>query len=179
MNCKNPYFFILLLLFGCQDVPEQRQKNDITYFDLRGYLEKEAARLSAASPVVSKTVSVNDSSETKHIKISDWSKELEIFRDADINKAAWKGMFKITKHQDTVEYMSNNENIPVKKLKLYYQKNSNKTILQGFQVIINNTNMLYNSTDTLLYYPDSLYQAKKSQDILLLSKKNYEVTGKF
>lgn len=178
MNFKTPLFFLLLLLFGCQEQPEQKQKKELTYFDLKGYFEKESKRLSAASPYLTKTVSVNDSTETQKIRVRDWNKELEIFKDSDINKAAWKGMFNVTSKSGTVYYKSDDEKIPVKELSVFYTNGDNK-ILQGLQIVISNTNILYESRDTLIYYPDSVYQVKKSQDILLLSKKNYQITGKF
>ena len=130
------------------------------------------------SPYITKTVSVNDSAETQKIRVVDWNKELEIFKDADINKAAWKGMFKVDKRVGTTHYRSDDEKIPVKKLSIFYEDGDNRSI-RGLQLIISNNNILYESRDTLVYYPDSVYQVKKSQDILLLSKKNYQITGKF
>ena len=177
MNYKNLPIFILLFLFGCDSQPEQKQENELTYFDLKGYFEKEASRLSKTNPMLSKTVGVNESSETRKIRISDWEKELEIFKDADINKAAWKGMFTEIKQPGRQIYTSNDEKIPVKQLQLYYSEKGDK--IKGLQIIIHTDNMLYSSCDTLSYYPDSLYQVNKSQDILLLSKKNYQVSAAF
>jgi len=178
MSLKTTSYLLLLLLFGCQDKTEQRQKKELTYFDLQGYIEKESSRLTLLSPYITKTVSVNDSSETMKLRVGDWNKELEIFKDADINKAAWKGMFKVNERAGTTHYTSNDEKIPVKKLSIFYKNGDHKSI-QGLQLIISNSNMLYDSRDTLVYYPDSVYQVRKSQDILLLSKKNYQITGKF
>ena len=177
MKYNSSSLLVLLFLFGCQGQPEQKQKNELTYFDLKGYFEKEVSRLAKANPVVEKTVSVNESAETKKLRIADWKKELEIFTDADINKAAWKGMFKVSQQSGYQLYTSDDEKIPVKELRLFYTEAGKE--LRGLQIVIHNTNMLYTSSDTLAYYPDSLYQVKKSQDILLLSKKNYQIKAKF
>lgn len=180
MNYKTAPFFILLLFSGCQRTPEQLQKNELTYFDLRGYFEKEIARLSKAAPVITKTVRVNDSSETKKNRIADWKRELEIFKDADINKTAWKGLFKITRPGYDLQYTTDNEKIPVKEVTVFYKKGSTqKNEVSGLRILIKNTNLLYNSTDTLIYYPDSIYQVKKAQNILFLSGKRYQISGKF
>lgn len=178
MNYKTSPLFILLLFSGCQSAPEQTQKNELTYFDLKGFFQKESSRLSKSDPVITKTVSVNDSSETKRIHIPDWNKELEIFREADINKTAWKNMFKISKTTDKQQYATDNEKISVKNVTLFYNNDASNEV-RGVQIIVKNTNLLYNSTDTLIYFPDSIYQIRKSQNILLLSKKNYQITGKF
>ena len=178
MNLKTATFLLLLLFLGCQDKPEQQQKKELAYFDLNGYFKKESGRLSAASPYITKTVRINDSAETQKIRLNNWTKELEIFKDADINKAAWKGMFKVNKKADTVVYTSDDEKIPVKEVSIFYRNAIDKNP-HGLRIIINNSNILYESRDTLIYYPDSVYQVKKTQDILLLSKKNYQITGKF
>ena len=180
MNYKTASFFILLLCSGCQSAPEQMQKNDLTYFDLKGFFEKESARLSKTSPFITKTVRVNDFSETKRIRITDWNKELEIFKDADINKNSWKGLFKITKLSDKEQYTTDSKKVPVKVLTVSYKKGSTQVNeLSCLQIVVKNTNLLYNSTDTLIYYPDSLYEVKKTQNILLLSSKLYQISGKF
>ncbi|WP_225869617.1 hypothetical protein [Pedobacter psychroterrae] len=156
------------------------QKNELTYFDLKGYFEQESIRLSKAAPLIVKTVRVNDSSETKTTRIADWRKELEIFKDADINKTAWKGLFKITKVNGDQQYTTDNEKIPVKELTIIYKKGSTQlNALKGFRIVVKNINLLYHSTDTLIYYPDSIYQVKKAQNILFLSDKRYQISGKF
>lgn len=178
MNYKTASFFILLLCSGCQRTPEQMQKNELNYFDLKGYFEKESIRLSNAAPIITKTVRVNDSSETKTTRIADWDKELEIFKDADINKNAWKGLFKITNLNSDQQYTTDNEKIPVKEVTVFY-KNAQLNDIKGLRIIVKNTNLLYHSSDTLIYYPDSIYQVKKTQNILFLSNKRYQISGKF
>jgi len=44
--------------------------------------------------------------------------------------------------------------------------------------VISNKNILYSSGDTLVYYPDSLYEIRKHQKIKLLAQKTYQITGK-
>lgn len=179
MNYKTASFFILIFLSGCQDTG-QKHKNEVTYFDLKDYIEKESIRLSGLAPLITKTVAINGAAETRKVSIADWDKELESFKDADINKAAWKGMFNITRSASIWKYTTDNEKIPVKELTIFFKKGSNnEDEVSGLQVIVKNVNILYDSTDTLSYYPDSIYQVKKEQNILLLSKKNYQVTGNF
>jgi len=165
---------ILLTFYGCNPAVKN-QKNTLNYFDLKGYFDKEAIRLTKNDPEFIKTVSVNDSSETKKIRIADWSKELSIFSDADINRNAWKGLFKtkLTDQQDT--YTSDDKKIPVKEISII-KKNQE---VQSIRIVMGSSNSLYSSADTLSYYPDSLYQIKKSQHIKLLSEKRYSITGSF
>jgi hypothetical protein len=168
-------FCILLFFISCSDSADKKQKNDLTYFDVKGYFEKEATRLTKTNPLIKKAVNVNGEGESKSMKISDWKKELALFSDADINRASWKGLFQLKKSQDQERYTSNNEKVPVKELLVFYKKNK----VSGFKILIKNTNSLYTSIDTLTYYPDSLYQIKKMQNIKLLSEKSYTITGTF
>lgn len=166
---------LLLLLAGCGNSATEKQKDKLAYFDIRGYFEQESARLTRLNPLIVKTVMVNDSSETRSLSVTDWKKELSVFSDADINKASWKGQFKLRKSNEGEVYFSDNEKVPVKRLTLIRKKGG----IYGLQILIKNTNSLYTSTDTLSYYPDSLYEIRKAQHIRLLSGKNYRVSGKF
>lgn len=164
-----------MFFISCNNSADKKHKTDLTYFDVKGYFEKEATRLNKENPLISKTVSINGALESKQIKISDWKKELALFSDADMNRASWKGLFELQKSKDQELYSSNNEKVPVKELVVSYK---NDEVL-GIKVLIKNTNSLYTSIDTLTYYADSLYQVKKMQNIKLLSKKSYTITGSF
>lgn len=118
---------------------------------------------------------VNGQSEEKNIKINNWEKEFESFIAADINKASWRGSFKVQKDNLTTIYLTQNEKIPVKKVEITYLKDK----IYGIKIFITTTNRLYTSKDSLVYYPDSLYQIKKLQDIKLMDPKTYQVTGRF
>lgn len=167
--------FLLLLCYSCGDPTVAGQKNAHTYFNLKGYIEQESSRLSSSNPTVHKTVMVNNSSESKEIKIQDWKKELSAFSDADMNRAAWKGLFQVKKFGEQEVYTSDHKKVPVKKVVITRRNGQ----LYGLQLFIRNSNTLYTSADTLSYYPDSLYEVKKTQNIRLLSTKNYHITGKF
>ena len=165
---------ILLVFYGCN--PAAKNQGDaLNYFDLKGYFEKEAARLTKNNPVFTKTVTVNDDAESKKIRIADWTKELSIFSDADINRNAWKGLFKTTNTGDQEIYTSDHEKVPVKEVRITKRNGE----VYHIRILVKNTNILYNSADTLSYYPDSLYQVKKKQHIKLLAEKKYTITGKF
>ncbi|WEK20321.1 MAG: hypothetical protein P0Y49_04100 [Candidatus Pedobacter colombiensis] len=165
---------IVLIFYSCN--PAAKNQNDtLNYFDIKGYFEKEALRLNKNNPLLTKTVVVNGAAETRKIHIPDWKKELSIFSDAEINRSAWKGLFGTTKNNEQELYTSDNEKVPVKEV-LITKRNGR---VYGIRILVKNTNMLYNSADTLSYYPDSLYQINKKQHIKLMAAKNYSITGKF
>ncbi len=171
------------ILFGCLIVlssscTQNEVQNSLTaapYFDLENYFKAEASRLTKTNPQLDKTVIVNGESESRDVTISDWKQEFESFIDADINKAAWRGAFKVQKDSATTTYSTLDEKIPVKKLVISFEGNK----VSGIVAIVNNTNKLYTSTDHLTYYPDSLYQIKKIQQVRFMESKNYDVTVRF
>ena len=173
---KKIYILIFIVsLASCIQEKDSKINNRNLYFDLQGYFEKEVARLQKLNPTLGKTVSVNGVNESKKVKVADWKKELAIFANADINKASWQGSFNITKVGGAVVYSSNNKKIPVKKLYVVGQGAKVREI----EIIIANKNILFQSNDTLHYYPDSLYLIKKQQKIRLLNEKKYTISGKF
>lgn len=161
-------------LMSCGTPEQEQPSTKLEYFDLKGYFSKEAASLARSTAMVDKTVIITDSAERKQVKITNWEKELSAFVDADINKAAWKGAFKSRKNEDGLEYTSTNEKVPVKRLQIFKRNEA----ITGIVIVLENSNYLYRSTDTLRYYPDSLYQIKKSQQIKLMSPKRYQITGR-
>ncbi|MES2830133.1 MAG: hypothetical protein V4687_18385 [Bacteroidota bacterium] len=169
------FFAALLLLFGCSGNEKPRTFQSGSYFDSKTYFKAEAARLSKLSPKVSKCVEVNKLSETRRMKIADWNKEFNSFVEAGINRTSWKGLFTVQKSGESTTYKSVDEKIPVKKLIVILKER--KVI--GIKVFVQNKNLLYASTDSLIYFPDSLYQIKKYQNIRFLTNKTFSITGRF
>ncbi len=172
---KKLYILVYALaLFSCNQRKEAEANTDLTYFDIKGYFGKEISRLQQLNPDVDKTVSINGTSENKKAKITDWTKELAIFVNADINKTSWKGSFKTVKQDGTDVYTSDNKKIPIKKISVTQHGQQ----VDKIEIIIDNKNILYQSQDTLTYYPDSVYAIKKNQKIKLLNEKKYYIIGK-
>ena len=66
------------------------------YFDLRGLLDAQVRQLAARHPGVTKQVSLRGSStETVQVPQVKWADELQIFYQADINKAALRGAYRV------------------------------------------------------------------------------------
>lgn len=162
----------VFFVFSCSQ-QESKKANTPTYFDVAGYFEKEAARLQKKNPTVIKNVLAKGDVEKKPIKIASWKTEFASFSNSDINKASWRGEFAEKVKDDSLSYTTNNPNIPIKKIEIIKFNDQIKSI----KIFKSTKNSLYTSTDTLLYYPDSLYAIRSQQKIKLLSTKNYQVIG--
>ncbi|PJJ52795.1 hypothetical protein [Hymenobacter chitinivorans] len=88
----------LLLTTACGQEPEATRAGQPArkplYFDVKGFLDNQAALLTQRQPAVEKRVTLRDGQvETTRVEKVDWSKELQIFYQADINKPALRGAY--------------------------------------------------------------------------------------
>lgn len=176
MRIKKLHFLLLILfVFACGKAEEV---SDIQkeYFDIRGFFEKEAARLKKSKPLVEKRVAKNQSGEQKILNNIDWEKELALFRESDINKPAWKNSYLISREKHRILYRSKDPALRTQTIEVIYSATG-----EIIQIKISNyvKNLLYTSSEQLNYYPDSLYSIIKEQKVTLLGSNSYGIVGKF
>jgi hypothetical protein len=107
MGCRTSFYVggvaALALLGGCNAgptpadpaVPGAHHRAGL-YFDVRGLLDAQVRQLAASHPSVEKQVSLrNGARETVRVPQVKWADELQIFYQADINKAALRGAYAV------------------------------------------------------------------------------------
>ncbi|GAA4103766.1 hypothetical protein [Mucilaginibacter panaciglaebae] len=162
------------LLPSCK--PDNIQ-NDVKpkYFDLAGYFKADTAKLRRLNHLTLKTVTHNGASETKKIHIDDWGLELSLFIQSDINKPAWRDSYNIQpRNNGSVVYMAKTPELRTREIAI--ARNEDKSIKW---IIIHNAskNILYQTTEVLTYYPDSLYIINKTQHVRFLGTNKYSIKG--
>ena len=85
------------LLTGCGDSgPGALTAHRPLYFDVKGLLNSQVAQLAQRHAAVTKRVSLRgDTPETVRVPTVKWADELQIFFQADINKAALRGAYAV------------------------------------------------------------------------------------
>ncbi len=167
--------FLALSIAACQQ--KEISKKQLEYVDLQGFFSAEAKRLNKLKPTVLKTVGINNKSEHKLLNKSiDWEKELSVFKEADINKPAFKGMYKISRLPKKTIYNALNTNALVQRIEVEWSVTKKPRGIRIFQLT---KNMIYHATDTLSYYPDSVYSIHKKQKVQVLGTTVYTIDGKF
>ena len=146
----------------------------LKYFDINGYFTKDIARLNNLNKPVFKTVTHNGVSESKTVHINDWSRELDLFIQSDINRPAWKNSYKVITEDNFLIYRAKYPELKMHEMIIKEDKGKVKWIL-----IYNKTpkNILYQTTEKLSYFPDSLYMIEKVQKVRLIGSNYYKVEG--
>lgn len=71
------------------------------YFDVQGFLDRQIQLLNQEEPEVRKTVrDQQGGAETEIVRNINWERELELFREVDLNRPALRDYFTITRHTD-------------------------------------------------------------------------------
>lgn len=155
--------------------PDVRESaGDKRFFDLKGFINADSARLNRAHITVTKTVSHNnDSSQTKPVTITNWGQELSAFSASDINKPAWRDGYAIKQEADSVIYTALMPDLVTRRMVIQQTGKAVKKIhIENFT-----KNLLYQTTEHLVYYPDSVYVIDKLQKVKLMGSNRYVVKG--
>jgi hypothetical protein len=174
---RGDYCWVLILLIAllpsCKPDNLQDDAGAAKYFDLQGYFKADAARLTKLNHPTLKTVDHNGTTQTKKIHINNWDAELSLFSQSDINKPAWRDSYNVVNTGNTIIYQTKDPELTTKEIVITKQGGKIKWIM----IINSTTNILYNTTEKLSYFPDSLYQIYKYQKVRLLKANVYKISG--
>jgi hypothetical protein len=160
--------YIFLLIFtSCNQVEEKPSK--LAYIDIKGFFESEAIRLTKNKTLVNKKILQDKTSESKSEISINWQDELILFIASDINKPAWKDSYKIINDPLKTSYHSIDSGLRTKEIQINKDVNGKPT---RFYIKNITKNKLYESTEILIYIPDSTYSIEKNQSVFLLGKNN-------
>ncbi len=165
--------FILLLGIASCKKGSNAAADTKAFFDIKGYFVADSARLTKENPLVTKTVLHNKVSEIQKVHISDWGTELSLFIQSDINRPAWKDSYDVSTTDNIIRYTAKDPSLKTQKVLLKMENGKLKWIL-----IVNHTkNVLYENTENLSYFADSLYVIAKKQRVRVLGTDIYRISG--
>jgi len=104
MPRKKLLFAALLLPFfglsGCASSEAEKPVEKLTYFDVPGFVADQVKLLENTQSGLQKTVGFgHEKPETRRLSRPDWTKELTLFREIDLNKKALQGLYTETRTQ--------------------------------------------------------------------------------
>jgi len=180
--------YFIAILPACK--PAIQQNASLKYFDVKGFFEKESARLTKLNPLIVKSVYHNGVTETKKVYIDNWDNEFSLFSESDINRPAWRDNYttisegNITIYRAKDPELNNTQQILIKRVNgkveyilIYNSNHASKNTTNSKTRSLKN--LLFTNEEELSYFPDSLYQINKIQSIRLLGTNKYQIKGFF
>ncbi len=180
------YFYILFLLVFLSACSTQSTDQTKRYYDLKNFIDAQIKVLNQQKPTVSKLMMADGKSEQKQMIVSDWAKELELFRQLDLNKQAYILSYETTRPDSmTYEYtLKKTEKAPVQFLKI--KLNEKKQVID-IEALVKTKNQLYDSEKELALscaankkgtWAIENYSVKGQQHLTMTDKKAFEIVGK-
>ncbi|GAB3887540.1 hypothetical protein [Spirosoma agri] len=142
---------LLFSLFAssCTDSVQQNQPN--VYYDVSGFVKHQISDLSAQKPLVHKTVAINARQDQENKTDVNWTRELELFTQADINKPALRNSYQIAR-PDSLTYQytlkRSEERLTVRSLNVRLDAVTHQPRL--IEAVLQTSNPLYSSERHLL-----------------------------
>lgn len=168
----------LLMMSGC--FTRGKEEESKLYFDLGGFLTAEIERLAALDTCVTKVVSIGDSSETQvfqHADTSFWKQELSVFFDADINAAAYRGLYEIEQEMIGVDsiitFRATANKPPTRWLKVL--KNDGEVVRIDAERETNT--VVYSTLLQLTYLSEGSYYIKSTQETRGAPTRQFVIQG--
>lgn len=172
---------ILGLLTACGPQPKADiASGNTVYFDLKKYLESEITRLDKTQPTVLKTVSVNGKEEQQTLKQLDYRSELTPLLEADINRPAWEGKYRvdsthIAPGEWTLTYTATDEKPPVRTMSVRFQKH----VVESILIERAGQTLMAGSSQKLSYRPAAGFEVETLQKVVFMSERNIRMAVAF
>jgi hypothetical protein len=167
-------FTLLFFLAGCSG--EEKAERTGTYFDLQGYFGKEIEKLEKEDPLVRKSVGQDSVMESREMRISNWSTELELFSESDINKPAWRDSYQIVRKPLAIEYLAKDKDLRTRRIHILL---TSENQVKQIDILNQTANPFYSSTEQLTYTPGTGYTILKKQHVAIIGPNAYAVSTKF
>lgn len=110
---------LLSLLESCAPPvqPVENRKQSSAYFSVASLIDRQTAALNARRAQVQKIIRADHMpADTLALQVADWQKELQIFKEAELNKPAWQGEYEMIRTEEAVSYRARNFSLPVRLL---------------------------------------------------------------
>ncbi|GAB3504534.1 hypothetical protein [Emticicia fontis] len=171
---------LILSLFLASCTQSENKIQSKSYYDLAGLINQQIGDLSVKKPLVEKTVALADKQERIETKDIDWSKELELFLQADLNKQSYQSGYTIdVKDKRTSYQLKEGEKLPVTQLIIEFDE---KDFPKHIEATMRTSNYLYESdkklSADLVNNQLKEYKIEGYQELFIGSKKNFSIEGK-
>lgn len=169
-------FGLAATLTACQ---QQSNSTEKLFFDIEGFTNGLVEELNSSAPEVKKFSRINTEESEQTLKTINWSKELELLRQSDLNKSAYSLSYKQEKTENSLVYtLNSDENLPIKELIIQFDSLGKPAQISSRH---HTQNYLYGSEkDLSMNFSDghlTSYDIKGWQELFVGGRKEFEVKG--
>lgn len=174
-------FAILLIFTNCNSsdgVKKTRQAK--TFFDFPAYFNTEIERLNMADVSLKKQVSIGEKSENLTSKPEDFSAELRLFSETDINRSSWADKYRSDSlmNQNNIErltYTALDSSLSIREIRIDYE---GKNVAQ-IDIYKRQQSFVGSSRQRLRYTPKEGYLINSYQKTWFSKPKTLEIAASF
>ena len=161
----------------------QNQTKPTNYFDLTAYLNGQLKELYAQKFKLDKTSIAEDKSDMYSLAVVDWSRELQMFYNSDINKSGYDGKYSVDSiriMKDTfpelkVTYSAIDSSLYTKQMEIYFSRTTNKVVY--IRIKNSNHNFFVDNTTDIQYIPLTEIAINMRQKKLLGPLNEFKMRG--
>lgn len=150
------------------------------FFDLKSYIEGEITKLNEQQPEIEKSIQLRDKTEVKQFDSLNYKKELSVFSQADINKAAWTDKYEADTlyEQGTIAKISYQAIDPSLKTNLLEISFTNDNISHIYVKAITES-LVANVYKEMNYWPGKGYHLVSAQSTVLSDTTAVAIDARF
>ncbi|MGB3801098.1 MAG: hypothetical protein WA952_14875 [Lewinella sp.] len=157
------YLPLVLLLSSCFADELEEDMNRDPFFDLATYIDQQVDSLQRVGTTVTKTITLNGSTESKELSDLAFGSDLRVFRESDINKPAWLDKYDTQQNETdgllTRTYSAMDSSMQTRQLTVISRDGEPVSI----EIIRKTGTVLSDGWHRLVYDPSSGYQLRTLQ----------------
>ncbi len=136
------------------------------FFSMSTYIDQEIERLESAGTHLEKSITFNGAEESQTLEDVNYERELEMFRQADINRPAWLDKYEVDSimgdgQLQAILYRALDETLRIQELRIEHGVNQS---IQRIQVNSRSNTVLSDSEQELIYAPEEGYEIHSKQE---------------
>jgi hypothetical protein len=122
------FLYILLLscvlgLGACNPLNSNQNQEEKKYFQLAQFVKNQSNLLEKQKPKVSKKVLLDGNTQTLFTDSIDWTKELALFTESDINSPSLVNSYDIKQENNTLIYTAKESKLKIREIQLLFGGN--------------------------------------------------------
>ena len=171
------FSLLFINLIACHQPQASDTLKGKAFFDLKAYFEQELIELSKQS-FVTKVVELNGVQEKKVIEYYDFSNEVSLFINSDINKIAWLDKYTVdsvfnssTQQLNQLIYTALDEQLRTRQLSISFEND----IVDAINIENLTSSILVEAHQLLTYRPNKQILIDNHQKLLFFDDRDFKI----